>query len=642
MRPERRRASLALAGLGAMSLLPLASLAAEPVQWQPLPGSTSPSPTAVPFKPLPPGSEGSGVDPSWTPVDTLQGPTAPPSWEPLPEGAIPLDGASPAPSPQSAAPTSFAEAQERLLELKPTWSDYPPILRLGQLPTAALLTSSDFQIEIGQVSPFGSGESGGTGNQNYMGYLSLGITDNLQLSAFYTQADDPLYAFIPNKQPQPANRWDATGAALRLRLGHSGAVRFALESSLEKFYVKSGGTNSFNSTSDSANIFNSAISPPVENNNLASSITLPISWQVNRKLELTFTPGVSFLPSSQGNSNGSGTFYGTNIFIGTGLIYQPAQKIQLFGSAMVPLGPGNNSFDSNLAFKRVPIFTGGLRLNLNPRIALEGYLTNGFGETPSTAILALPSENRLLYAGRLVYTPTRPDERLPSRPSSTENLSFGGLSVNNAALLAAGSSKLRTSLDSHGTFSSRFDLGFSDSFQFDLAVAQVATSSNPSSSFAQSLLIPGNPTVRGAGTALFFSQPRGDGLSTALRLSYGRVLAPNDRSGYFFGEILNTKDLSKAFSINLNPKIALSGVENLFGLGLSANWQFSKIFSLIPEVNIALAGGAQSNYTLALRSCPSRKLCVDLYGTTSLSLQDAGQLLTSESPGIGLNVSWKY
>jgi hypothetical protein len=75
---------------------------------------------------------------------------------------------------------------------------------------------------------------------------------------------------------------------------------------------------------------------------------------------------------------------------------------------------------------------------------------------------------------------------------------------------------------------------------------------------------------------------------------------------------------------------------------MSANWQFSKIFSLIPEVNIAAYGGAQSNYTLALRVCPNQRLCVDLYGTNSLSLQDAGQLLTSETPVAGLNLTWKY
>jgi hypothetical protein len=524
----------------------------------------------------------------------------------------------------------------------PTWADYPPMLRLGLLPTASQLTSSDFQVEIGQVSPFGSGESGGTGNQNYMGWATLGLTDYLQISGFYTQSDDPLYAFIPSKQPQPENRWDATGAALRIRLGQTSSLRFSMESSLEMFSVKSGGTNSFGSTSNSANIFNDVITSPVENNNLVGSLTLPVSWQPNRSLQVTFTPGVSFLPSSQGNSNGSGEFFGTNIFLGAGIVYQPAKKLQLFGSAMVPIGPGNNSFNSDLAFKRVPIYTGGLRYNLNPRIALEGYLTNGLGETPSTAILALPSDNQLLYAGRLVYTPTRPDERISSRPLSTEKLSLGGLTVSNAALLTAGTQRIRASVDSSGTYTSRFDLGFSDAFQFDLALGQIATASNPSSSFAQSLLSPGNSTIRGAGTALFFSQPRGDALSTALRLSYGRVLAPDNRSGYFFGELLNTRELTKTLSVNLNPKVALSGVENLFSVGISANWQFSKLFSLIPEINVAAAGGAQTNYTLAMRACPNQRFCVDVYGTNSLSLQDAGQLLTSQNPAIGLNISFAY
>lgn len=637
----RRECRSALAAFGALGLLPLGSFGAEQVQWRSVPEPAAPA-TEILFQPIPTGPTDSSPGPQWIPIDSIQAPSALPTWMELPDGAAPSEPSSPSPTNLRSAPTNFAEAEAILAGLVPGWKDYPPMLRLGHLPTASLLTISDFQIEIGQVSPFGSGASGGTGNQNYMGVATMGITDNLQISGFYTQSDDPLYALIPSRQPQPENRWDVAGAALRLQLGQTNSVRFSMEGSLESFNVKSGGTNSFASTSNSANIFNDVSASPVENNNLVGSLTLPVSWQATRSLQLTFTPGVSFLPSSQGNSNGSGEFYGTNIFVGAGIIYQPVKKLQLFGSATFPLGPGNNSFDSNLAFNKVPILTGGLRLNLNPRISLEGYLTNGFGETPSTAILALPSDSKLLYGGRLVYTPTRPDERIASRPPSTERLSFGGLSVSNAALLVAGSHRIRASFDSNGTFTSRFDLGFSDAFQFDLAIGQVATASNPSSSFAQSFLIPGNPTVRGAGTALFFSQPRGDALSTGLRLSFGRVLAPDDRSGYVFGELLNTRELSKVFSVNLNPKIALSGSENLFGVGMSANWQFSKIFSLIPEVNIAAYGGAQSNYTLALRACPNQRFCIDIYGTNSLSLQDAGQLLTSETPVAGLNFTWKY
>ena len=59
-----------------------------------------------------------------------------------------------------------------------------------------------------------------------------------------------------------------------------------------------------------------------------------------------------------------------------------------------PLGSGTNSFDRNLKYSRVPVFSGGLNWHLNPRIALQGQLTNGFGATPATALLTLPSDNR--------------------------------------------------------------------------------------------------------------------------------------------------------------------------------------------------------------------------------------------------------
>jgi hypothetical protein len=150
---------------------------------------------------------------------------------------------------------------------------------------------------------------------------------------------------------------------------------------------------------------------------------------------------------------------------------------------MMTLGPGNKSFNSNLTYSRVPIFTGGLRYNLNPRIALEGMLTNGYGQTPSQDLLSLPSDNRILYAGRLIYTPTRPDAPDVPRTAAYERLSFGGLSVANANanananLIAAGTSRLRASIDSRDNLSSCYKVGFSDEFIFDLDVGEIKVGS---------------------------------------------------------------------------------------------------------------------------------------------------------------------
>lgn len=464
---------------------------------------------------------------------------------------LPMDPAKP-------APLTLADVHHRLTRLPNQTNDYPPLLKLGQLPTANLIGDAQLQLIIDQVSPFNTGQAGGTGLQNYSGDMVFGLTDSLQVTGFYTQADDPLYAPIRSRQNQPENRWDSAGAALRWIVRQSGPVRFGLEGALESFTVKSGGTNTVGSTSTSCNIFNSNCSTAVETNNLVGSISAPISWQANQQLQFSLTPGVTFLPSSQGNSYGSSQFYGTTLFLGAGASYRPISRVQFFASALLPLGPGNNSFTSDLSFSRVPIFTGGMRYSLNPRIALEGSLTNGYGATPSTAILALPSSNQILYAGRLIYTPSRPDAPQLQRTGAEERLSSGGLSVASANLITAGTSRLRASFDSSGNLSSRYDVGFSDEFSFDLEVGQLKAGSTPSSSFATTYMTPGKATVRGAGTALFFSQPRGDAISSGLRMSYGRVLGVSE-PGYQFVEWINTYQASKSLSLNLNPKLAWSG-----------------------------------------------------------------------------------
>ena len=618
-------------------------------QWQVLPKSEAKtdSPALPRWQPLSPNSSGTAkpsppAAPRWQPLPTPVPGSAPAPvlWKPVPPSEQNTPPAATSQSPQRQPPTSQAEAQALLRTLPLSSADYQPLLRLGMVPTASVLESNDFQITIGQVSPFSTGEGGGTGLQNYWGFIELGLAENLQLSAYYTQADDPLYAPIRSRQNQPENRWDSAGAALRWKFGESGPVSFGLEGALESFIVKSGGSNSVGSSATSCNIFNSNCTTPVETNNLVGSISAPISWQANQQLQFSLTPGVTFLPASQGNRYGSGQFYGTTLFLGAGASYRPISRVQFFASALLPLGPGNNSFTSDLSFSRVPIFTGGMRYSLNPRIALEGSLTNGYGATPSTAILALPSSNQILYAGRLIYTPSRPDAPQLQGTGAEERLSFAGLSVASASLIAAGTSRLRASFDSSGNLSSRYDVGFSDEFSFDLEVGQLKAGSTPSSSFAATYMTPGNATVRGAGTALLFSQPRGDAISSGLRMSYGRVLGVSE-PGYQFVEWINTYQASKSLSLNLNPKLAWSGSQTPYGVGLSANWHLNSWLSVIPEANLAGQAG-QSNWTIALRTCPSAQLCLDLYGTSALSFQGAGQLLSAAHPGLGLSMGLKF
>jgi hypothetical protein len=242
--------------------------------------------------------------------------------------------------------------QELLDNLPAIWTDYLPLLRLGQLPTAALVPEAIGQLSFQQVSPADGGAAQGTGNQNYGFRADYGLTPALMASAYFTYADDPLYTPITSRPTQPANLWTVYGGSLRARLAGNdtsngaGSWALAAEAALELFSVGSGcgGTVSCEDAG-TPNIFNNS-GQAVFTRNWVGALSLPLSWQANRNLQLSFVPAVSFLPGRQGeDQGGAGDFYGTNISLGLGANYRLGNQVQLFSSAMLPLGPGNNAFN---------------------------------------------------------------------------------------------------------------------------------------------------------------------------------------------------------------------------------------------------------------------------------------------------------
>jgi hypothetical protein len=645
MRPERLAATLALSGLGALSLLPLASVAAEPVQWQPRPLH---------------GPERSNVPPGWTPVDNIQAPLAPPTWEVVPEGVIPPDGASPGASPQSAAPTSFAEAQERLASLVPTWPDYPLLLRLGQLPTAVLADTGGDQISFQQVSPRNGGAPGGSGNQNYGARLDLVISPSLLFSATYTYADDPLFTPIPSRPSQPANLWTVYGASLRARLAGShsstdsngdsssgaGSWSLAAEGALELFTVGSGCGGSV--TCDDAgtpNIFNDS-GEGVFTRNWVGALSLPLSWQANRNLQLTLVPAVSFLPGSQGDDQGgAGAFYGTNISLGLGASYRLGNQLQLFGSAMLPLGPGNNAFNGDLVYSRVPILSAGAHIAVNPRIGLEASVTNGFGLSPATAILALPSApSEPMLSARFTVNPGAPDSPSPRYTPRQASLALGGLSVNTALTPADGTTQVWLSGDSRGNLFAGGGYSVSNDFQFQLA-AGVFNGIEPRNSFVNTYAGNGDLNLRFGGKAMVFRPSKGLPIWAAGRISVGRNEDEISKQGYLFFETMNTWEATPTLAFHLNPKVAWSGGGTSWGVGLGANLQLGRRFQLIPEINLVatdLGGENGSNGSLALRWLASVSTTLDVYVSNAAGIYDLGQLLGNDQVRVGARLAFSF
>lgn len=611
--------------------------------WQPLPGAGAAGPSRQlvwqPVAPVAAESKPGIASPGAKPGRVLpQTWTRTTSADPLPSGSA--NQAKPIARP----PTSAAEAQALLDGLKPTAADFTPQLRLGEaVPTAQQLGDQQGQFSVFQLAPLGGakqGGGGGTGNQNYAARLDAGITDQVQISAFYSVADDPLYAPITGKTIQPANFWESYGGALQWRLLGSSTTpwKLALAGSLEGWTVGSGGCDSASckgQNNASPNIFNNSGSR-VLTTNVVGSLALPITWQALPTLALTFTPGVSFLPGSQGaNQGGSGLFYGTNISLAAGASWRPIPSLTLFGSGLMPLGPGNNSFDGNLVFARVPIVTAGINWALNPRIALEGQLSNGWGATPATALLALPSDNRLGYSARFVFTPGGLDSPQPAMTDRQRSLALGGLTVNTALVPPRGTTQLWANGDSQGNGFGSIGYSLSNSFQLDGYQGGAFNNVRPASDLASTYASDGGWNYRFGGKAIAISQLRGAPFSLGGRISLGRNTDPSSYQGYVFAESVSTWEANSWLALNLNPKLAWSGISTPWAVGLGANIQLGRHFQLIPELNVVGSEINASNGTLALRWLATSSTNLEVYVSNAAGLFDIGQLLDNSTMRLG-------
>ena len=618
--------------------------------WQPVPPDGEVPVQGQPASPLWQPAEPSGPAPAgtlvWQPEPNSPDTPGAPVWEPLPPGAeLPIPANAEPGTPAFSRPSNAAEAEALLNSLWPQPSDYLPLLQLGAgFPTARVLASGEVEATAFELTPLrGGGDAGGTGNQNYVGRLSIGLTDQFQLNAFFAEADDPLYAQPAGKDPNPANFWQSYGLAAQWQLLNRSSWRLAFAGSLERFNVGSGGCGSGGRDGDSCtpNIFNNS-GQRVYTENLVGSLALPLSWQASRQLELTLVPGASILPNSQGaGQGGSGTFFGTNVTLGAGLLWQASPQLQLLGSALLPLGPGTNSFNDQLQFSRVPIWSAGLNYALNPRIGLQASLTNGFGGSPATAILTLPSSNQPLVAARFSYSPGAVDSpELPFTPRS-RSLSLGGLTVATALVPPSGTSQVWLNADSAGNVFGQLAYSLSNDFQLQVLSAGEFNQVTPVTDLVATYANDGSLNTRFGGKAVFLHQLRGAPFSLAGSVSLGQNRGSSFQ-GYLFADLAATWEANHWLAFNLNPKLAWSGVATPVGIGLGANLQLARNLQLIPELNWVTSSAGDSNAALALRWLPSATTAIDLYVSNAAGLLDMGQLLQTDQTRVGAKLTLQF
>ena len=428
-------------------------------------------------------------------------------------------------------PSSLEEAEAVLnrIPLKP--GDYQKLLNISYVvPTALVLKIDEWRLRTSSIY------TSGTKNKNYAMRFDYGYSNRLQIAGFYSQTDNGLNAQIKGVDIHLENFWEVFGVAARWKLLTDKNFSLALNSSIERWNVGRAESNS---------------GQRVDKVNITGSFSIPLTWQLSREWQFTFAPGISFLPSTQDEL---GQFYGNNLYVAGGLLWKPNPKLGLTTSIAHPLGNGNNNFDKNRQFSRVPVISGGVNWHLNPRIALQGLLTNGFGATPATALLTLPANNSLGYSASFIFTADAPDTPQAPLTSRQRSLSHGGLTVNTALVPPNNTSLIKIGVDNKGNSQSLYGYSISNIFQVDFYrsennnIPQLTTESR---TFANN----GAVNWRGSGKAVISSPLRGDPIWSAIRVSLGHKMNQKNNTyrGYLFAETPLTLEVNPIFTFNLNP-----------------------------------------------------------------------------------------
>ncbi|MFY9251286.1 MAG: hypothetical protein WAO48_09045, partial [Vulcanococcus sp.] len=140
---------------------------------------------------------------------------------------------------------------------------------------------------------------------------------------------------------------------------------------------------------------------------------------------------------------------------------------------------------------------------------------------------------------------------------------------------------------------------------------------------------------RFGGKAVFLQQLRGAPLTASGAITLGRNYDASSFQGYLYAEAIGTWETNDWLALNLNPKLAWSGVDTPFGIGVSANVQLGSSFQLIPEINAVATDVGSSNATLSLRWLARDTTALDVYVSNAAGVYDMGQLLRDDSARVG-------
>ena len=515
------------------------------------------------------------------------------------------------------------------------------------IPLNNFLNDGEYALSTYWISSFSGGRAGGTGNQNYAFKFDYGLSNNSLFSIYVSEADDPLYQLIDGEIIP--NNWANVALGYKKKLLKFDHLKTSLSfASFLEYWVLSSGYSTNGEVGSKKSIYNEIDNTTGHDRHekFIYSFSLPITKELNNKANFSIVPGITLIPKTVGNKNIGKNFYGNNYFLASSLNFDVATNLQLIGSYTYLFGPGHNSFDENLNFYRNAIYSYGFNWKANPIIGFEAKITNGYGNTPSTSLLTIPSDNKPLYylGANYHYQPFGVDTRFIPLNKNNNLLLFGGLSVDNALFPERGISQISFNLDDKGNLFALYGYSLSNIFQLEIRTGSfndVNLVNNKDSNLQNKYLSSDNLNYRFGGKLLIFSPQKDDLFWMTLRTSLGRNQGSNHQ-GYLFTELINTIRLNDWLALNISPKYFFSGVKSFGGLGVSSYINLLDNLQLIPEINTSFKSDANFNSTLALRYSYSSQASVDLYYSNAAGIQDIGQLLPDNERRVGIKLNFLY
>ncbi len=520
---------------------------------------------------------------------------------------------------------------------KNSFSDFTEIEPF--LPLNNFLDYGQFKTSIRWKSSFDGGVSGGTGQQNPSFVFDYAISDSSLVSIYITGADDDLYNLVGGEKINYF--WQSYALSFKKQLINEEDFVFGMSfvSTLEYWRHASGSETA-------KSIFNQKDSSfgKEKFENIVGALSLPLSKDLNENFTFFVVPGITFLPEKLGHKGVGKNAYGNNLYIGSGFVFDIANNLNATLSYTTPLGPGNNYFDSNLIYDKKPIYSFGLGWDINPKIGIEGKITNSYGASPSTGLLTIPSDNLPLYSANITYKPHGEDTFLTPLGKRDKLISNGGITVSNALIPRSGTSQVNFNYDSRGNMFGFYGYSLSNIFQLELlnigSFNNLNLRGSNNSNTYTTFMGENNFNFRLGGKLLILSPQKHDYYWLSLRSSVGRNEDTNQ--GYLFTEFMNTFKLNNWFTFNVSPKYFFSGVKSFGGIGFSSYINLSDSIMLIPEINTSIKDDSDFNSTLALRYFYSPEKSIDIYYSNAAGVQDIGQLFKDKEYKLGIKLNFLY